>query len=131
MKYNLILCTKDYTPPVETLQSFTKNTFYSPVSIREFINKINVVNESRDARNWHVHINAQVVKQLRNMCFIVVQILRTYSITNVPGMEFFYWLIQLTKTSTYHAISMDQRRCPEHSAHVVHKFYVSEYTPVV
>jgi len=51
MKYNLILCTKDYTPPVETLQSFIKNTFYSPVSIREFIDIINVVNESCVARN--------------------------------------------------------------------------------
>jgi len=29
------------------------------------------------------------------------------------------------------AISMDQRHCPEHCVHVVHKFYISERTPVV
>jgi len=69
------------------------------------------------------------------MCFIVVQILQTYSITNVPGMEFIYWLIQLTKTSTYHDCSQRYPRirghCPKHFVHAVHKFYISEHTPVV
>jgi len=61
MKYNLILCTNNCTPPAEIMQSFTKNTFYSPVFIREFIDIINVVNESCVACKWHVHINMDIV----------------------------------------------------------------------
>ena len=50
-----------HPPPVETLHSFTKNTFYSPVSIRKFIDIINLVNESCVQCKWHVHINMEVV----------------------------------------------------------------------
>jgi hypothetical protein len=83
MKYKLILSTEDYTPHAEVCSLSRKIHSIAHSLFTAFIIIMNIVPKTCVSHYCHIDIIIKMQKELRNICFVTVRILRTYSIANI------------------------------------------------